>query len=203
VSVRARAAGASSMLRTSGEADPFIEGATRCHAALRGAIGASLYPWRTAMNVATKTIKTLAAALGALCLSAPLVAMAGGEPCRVKSLKGLYVFSATGYTRANLDSPWVPKAIVEFLDLNGDGTLTTPWVTIANPFGNTGLIVDRVGNPGVYSVDDNCTGKIEFADGNVFRIFATPRGDEFQMIQTVGLGGSLNVFQGNVKRVSK
>ena len=72
------------------------------------------------MNSALKTIKALATVLGALCLSAPLVATAGGELCRVKSLRGLYVFSATGYTRANLDSPWVPKAIVEFLDLNGD-----------------------------------------------------------------------------------
>lgn len=157
------------------------------------------------MNAATarRARKARAWGLGILCLSAPLVAMAGSDPCRVKALKGQYVFSATGSTRANLDSPWVPKAIVELLELNGDGTLTTPWVTLANPFGNTGRIVDQVGNPGTYSVNDDCTGKIEFADGNVFRIFATPRGDEFWMIQMVGLGGSLNVFQGNVKRVGK
>jgi hypothetical protein len=153
------------------------------------------------MNAASRTKKSWALTLGALCLSAPLWAQAQGEPCRAERLKGEYVFSTTGYTRANLESPWVPKAIVELLAFNGDGTLTTPSVTLANPFGNIGLIVDRVGNPGVYEVHDDCTGKVTFADGNVFKIYVAPRGDEFWMIQTVGVGGSLNVFQGNVKRV--
>ena len=31
--------------------------------------------------------------------------------------------------------PWVPKAIIEVLQFNGDGTLTTPALTAANPFG--------------------------------------------------------------------
>jgi hypothetical protein len=154
-----------------------------------------------AMNKARKARLALASALATLCLSAPLMAQAKNDGCRAERLKGDYVFSATGYTRANLEAPWVPKAIVELLDFNGDGTLTTPSVTLANPFGNTGLIVDRVGNPGTYTINEDCTGWLQFADGNVFRIYMAPRGDEFWLIQTVGLGGSLNVFQGQVKRI--
>lgn len=93
------------------------------------------------MNAQSKATRALAPALAALCLSAPLWAQAKNE-CRAERIKGGYVFTASGYTRANLDAPWVPKAIIERLDFNGDGTLTTPWVTVANPFGNTGRIVD-------------------------------------------------------------
>jgi hypothetical protein len=154
------------------------------------------------MNPARKR-KAFATALCVLGMSAPLLAPAQNLPCRPERLNGLYVFTATGYTRANLDSPWVPKAIVEFLRMNGDGTLTTPWVTVANPFGNTGFVVDRAGSPGVYSVADDCTGLVQFQDGNVFRVFATPLGNEFWLIQTAGLGGSLNVFQGKATKVAQ
>jgi hypothetical protein len=167
----------------------------------RGAIGATFKLRRMAMATAKKAIQVLTSTFITLCMSAPLWAHGKNEGCRAERLKGDYVFSATGYTRANLDAPWVPKAIVELLDFNGDGTLTTPSVTLANPFGNTGLIVDRVGNPGTYTINDDCTGWLQFADGNVFRIYMAPRGDEFWLIQTVGLGGSLNVFQGQVKRI--
>jgi hypothetical protein len=158
---------------------------------------------RMIMATASGAKKLRAWALATLCLSAPLASLAQPVPCRVDQLRGLYLFSATGYTRANQEAPWVPKAILELLRINGDGTLTTPWVTVANPFGNTGLIVDRVGNPGTYSVNDDCTGLMQFADGNIFRLYVSPRGDEFWMIQTTGLGGSLNVFQGKVARVAQ
>ena len=97
----------------------------------------------------------------------------------------------------------VPKAIVELLEINGDGTLTTPAVTIANPFGNTGAVLDRAGNPGTYSVNDDCTGTHQFADENVFRLRVSPQGHEFWMIQTVGLAGALNtnVIQGRAKKI--
>jgi len=155
------------------------------------------------MNPARKRAKAFATALCAIGMSAPLLATAHNLPCRTERLNGLYVFTATGYTRANLDSPWVPKAIVQFIRMNGDGTLTTPWVTVANPAGNTGFVIDRVGAPGVYSVNDDCTGSMSFGDGVVHKIFAAPRGDEFWLIQLAGLGGSLNVFQGQAKKVAQ
>jgi hypothetical protein len=155
------------------------------------------------MKPARKWAKGWATLCCALGMSVPMLALAQNEPCRAERLKGLYAFSATGYTRANLESPWVPKAIVEFLRLNGDGTLTTPWVTVVNPFGNGGLVVDRVGTPGTYSVDEDCTGWVQFGDGVVFRIFVAPLAGEFWMIQTGGLGGSLNVFQGRATKVAQ
>jgi hypothetical protein len=132
-----------------------------------------------------------------------IVGAKDNDQCEDHTLKGQYLFSASGYTRALPDPTWVPKAILELLDINGDGTLTTPSVTIANPFGNTGAIVDRVGNPGTYSVKDDCTGSLQFADGNAYRIYLAPDGHEFWMIQTAGVGGVLNVnvLQGIAKRV--
>lgn len=155
------------------------------------------------MNPARKRAKAFATALCVLGMSAPLLAPAQTLPCRAERLNGLYVFTATGYTRANLDSPWVPKAIVQFIRMNGDGTTTTPWVTVANPVGNTGLVLDRVGTSGVYSINDDCTGSVNYGDGVVHRIFATPLGNEFWLIQMSGLGGSLNVFQGHAKKVAQ
>lgn len=145
----------------------------------------------------------IATAMAAMLLSISGAAVAHGpKGCKHGILRGQYVFSATGFTRTNLDSPWVPKAIVEFIDFNGDGTLTTPSVSVANPAGNTGLILDRApGSAGSYSINDDCTGNLQFADGNVFKLYVAPRGDEIWMLQTQGLGGSLNVFQGKAERL--
>ena len=119
------------------------------------------------------------AAVTALVLCVPL--LAGAEPWRRCSddalLKGRYVFTATGFTRpfnSSPGAPWVPKAIVEVLQFNGDGTLSTPAVTIANPFGDSGA-----------------TFKI---------VVDAPRGDTIWMIQTHPIN---NVFQGKAVRVAR
>ncbi len=57
--------------------------------------------------------------------------------------------TASGFTRvpgSEPGTPWVPKAIVEALQFNGDGTLTTPGVTVANPFGDSGDILHPRGS---------------------------------------------------------
>lgn len=119
-------------------------------------------------------------------------------------LKGEYVFTASGFTRAP-DSlpgaPWVPKAILEVLRFNGDGTLSTPAVTVANAFGDTGAVLHPpVGAPGVYTVNEDCTGTVQFLDPNNvtynIRVDA-PRGETIRMIQTNPLD---NVFQGIATR---
>ena len=121
-------------------------------------------------------------------------------------LRGPYVFTASGFTRAPNSAPgtpWVPKAILEVIEFNGDGTLSTPKVTVANPFNDTGAILQPAngGAPGEYSVNDDCTGTIHFFDaGNVtFAIVVVPpRGEEIQMIQT---NPSNNAFQGTATRM--
>ena len=50
-----------------------------------------------------------------------------GAACREQKLNGLYVFSATGYTIVNGITQ--PKAIVELIRFNGDGSLSVPGAT--------------------------------------------------------------------------
>jgi hypothetical protein len=140
-----------------------------------------------------------------LCFSG-LAAADSTNRCTNAILKGQYVFTASGFTRP-ADSlpgtPWVPKAIVEVLQFNGDGTLSTPAVTVANPFGDTGNILQPPagGAPGEYSINDDCSGTVHFLDaGNVtFKIYVDPpKGDTIWMIQ---INPTNNVFQGSAKRV--
>jgi hypothetical protein len=137
-----------------------------------------------------------------------LPGLAAAEPtnrCKDVILKGQYVFTASGFTRAANSlpgTPWVPKAILEVLQFNGDGTLSTPALTAANPFGDLGAILQPPsGAPGVYSINDDCTGSVHFSDANnvMFDIYVdTRRGDTIWMIQT---NPANNVFQGSAKRV--
>jgi hypothetical protein len=125
--------------------------------------------------------------------------------CTNDILKGQYVFTASGFTRAPTSAPgtpWVPKAIVEALHFNGDGTLSTPAVTVANPFGDLGAILQPPsGAAGTYSINEDCTGTLQFLDAaNVaFKIYVDPpTGDTIWMIQINPIN---NVFQGSAKRV--
>ena len=90
------------------------------------------------------------------------------KKCKDDILKGQYVFTASGFTRpppSGPNTPWVPKAILEVLHFNGDGTLSTPSVTVANPFGDSGAILQPgPGADGTYSINDDCTGAVVFAD---------------------------------------
>lgn len=142
---------------------------------------------------------------GILTLTLCLPGLAAAAKCQVSTLKGQYVFTASGFTRppASLPgTPWVPKAIIEVIQFNGDGTLSTPIVTVANPFGDSGNILQPPsgGAPGLYSVDDDCSGTVQFLDAaNVtFKIYVAPGGDTIWMIQSTPAN---NVFQGSAKRV--
>ena len=146
------------------------------------------------------------ATLSLLFLCLPRLAAAdASNPCSNDMLHGRYVFSATGYTRNPASAPgtpWVPKAILEVLQFNSDGTLTTPSLTVANPFGDTGAILQPgAGASGTYTINEDCTGTVHFSDatGVTFKIYVDPpRGDTIWMIQT---NPANNVFQGVANRV--
>lgn len=149
-------------------------------------------------------IKCAAAIPLILCLPG-LAAADHTRKCSNDMLKGQYVFSASGFTRAPTSTPgtpWVPKAILEVLQFNGDGTLSTPGLTLANPFGDTGNILQpAAGADGTYSINEDCTGTVQFLDaaGVTFKIYVDPpKGDTIWMIQT---NPAQNVFQGTAKRV--
>ena len=123
-------------------------------------------------------------------------ALAHDKECSLGSLKGDYVFSASGHSL--IAGVWQPKAIVEYIHFNGDGTLTVTAATVANA-GNSGNVTQSPpGGTGTYVLDANCKGSLQFTPGPSFDIFVAPRGKGLWMIQT----NPGNVFQGAVKRVS-
>ena len=70
------------------------------------------------------TRQSLVAAAMALGVSG--VALADND-CTLKTLRGSYVFAAKGYNM--VAGVAQPKAIVEVIDFNGDGTLSVPAAT--------------------------------------------------------------------------
>ena len=101
------------------------------------------------------------------------------------------MFSAKGYTIvAGVPQP---KAIVEVIDFNGNGTLSVPAATLSV---NGVVVRPPTGGTGSYTVDAACTGTITFA-GPLFDIFISPNGEKLWMIQT----NAGTVFQGTAIRV--
>jgi len=152
----------------------------------------------------TRHINKIVACLALMICMPGLAAAELSNRCTNDILKGQYVFTATGFTRAPNSAPgtpWVPKAIVEVLHFNGDGTLSGPSVTLANPFGDTGAILNPAGAAGSYSVNEDCTGTMQFLDavGVAFKfVVDPPLGDTIYMIQ---INPNNNVFQGRAERV--
>lgn len=142
------------------------------------------------MNSLTKR----ACAGAAVALFASGVAWAhDGPPCREHKLNGLYVFTASGYTNSGA----TPKAIVELLRFNGDGTLIVTGGTVS--MGGNIVTIQPGASTGTYTLDEDCRGTLVFLpSGPSFNIFATPRGEDLWMIQT----NPGNIFQGNVTRVA-
>jgi hypothetical protein len=153
-----------------------------------------------------KDLMTKCAATISLILCLPGLAAADlSNKCSDDILKGQYVFTASGFTRAPTSlpgTPWVPKAVIAVLHFNGDGTFSTPGFTVANPFGDTGNILQPPsGADGTYSINEDCSGTVQFLDaaGTTFKIDVDPpQGDTIWMIQT---NPAQNVFQGTAKRV--
>jgi hypothetical protein len=145
--------------------------------------------------------------LVAMALSTSGIAQAQTPPqtCSVRTLHGLYVFDAHGWNVNN--GVAVPKAIVEGIDFNGDGTLTSPFATVSI----NGVILRFGVGSGSYTVDSDCTGTIAFGGGITYDIFVDHRGGkQLWMIQTgpaippamPGSPPTGPVFEGTAVRVS-
>jgi hypothetical protein len=87
-----------------------------------------------------------------------------------------------------------PKAIIEVIDFNGDGTLTVPAATRSV----NGVITRSPSSVGTYTVTVDCVGTIAFA-GPAFDIFISPQGNQLWLIQT----NPYNVFEGSATRTSR
>jgi hypothetical protein len=114
--------------------------------------------------------------------------------CGVHTLRGSYLFATHGWNIVG--GVAVPKAIVEGIDFNGDGTLVSPFATVSI----NGTIIRSSGSVGSYTVEPNCTGTLTFTPGPSFDIFVQPgNGKQVWMIQT---GPAPAVFEGTATKVS-
>lgn len=150
-------------------------------------------------------MKTTLAAFALLCFASG-TALAHNNPstapahkkskeCSLATLKGDYVFSASGHSL--IAGAWIPKAILEPLHFNGDGTLTVIAATVANAGGSGVVTQSPPGGTGTYVLDANCKGTLQFTPGPSFDIFVARHGRGLWMIQT----NPGNVFQGYAKKV--
>jgi len=91
------------------------------------------------------------------------------QVCSVGTLKGLYLWTADGYTR--LGGDLLPKSIMEGIRFNGDGTFTVPFGTVN--IGGT-IVIDISGGVGTYTVAADCTGTLSVTDGPSFSLYVGP-----------------------------
>ena len=114
------------------------------------------------------------------------------DRCTLRTVRGTYVFSASGFNI--VAGVAQPKAIVEVIHFNGDGTLSVPAATLSA----NGVIIRSLPSLGTYTVEDDCTGTITF-NGPTFDAFISRDGDTVSMIQT----NPGTVFQGKATRQRK
>jgi hypothetical protein len=142
-------------------------------------------------------LKGTARAVQYVAVSAMILGISGtakaDSDCMFKSamLHGSYVFAATGYNIVS--GVPQPKAIIEMIIFNGDGTLTTPAVSRS-----VNGVISRaaVGASGTYTVDSGCTGTISFSSGQLFDIYVSRKGYTIWMIQA----NADTVFQGTATK---
>jgi type II secretory pathway pseudopilin PulG len=137
-------------------------------------------------------VSTVAAIAAGLAM--PTVASASDDDvvtCNARTLRGVYQFTASGFNIVN--GVALPKAIIETLVFDGRGGVLTPEVSISV---NGNIIQPPQGNPGVYTVDADCTGTITFGDGIMFDLQIKPYGKAVNMLQT----NPGTVMQGTAER---
>src|SRR6266568_7723290 len=131
----------------------------------------------TSCSLLTCALVSLVAAM-AVGTSDTARAALGPQPCGVYMLRGSYLFATHGWNIVGGVAQ--PKAIVEGIDFNGDGTLVSPFATVSI----NGTIVRTTGTVGTYTVNPDCTGTITFSTGQTYDIFVQPTAKQLWMIQT-------------------
>jgi hypothetical protein len=141
---------------------------------------------------------TLLSAAMTLALGPAARAEEQNHGCSDSTLRGLYAFNASGFNIAA--GVALPKAIVELIRFNGDGTLTVPAATRSV----NGVIARSPANGvGTYTLAPDCTGSMTFGPpGPTFDLFVAPRGARIRMIQTTDPAQAGPVLQGIVERIA-
>ena len=117
--------------------------------------------------------------------SATARAAADGQVCSVHMLRGLYLWTFDGFE--NFGGSFAPKAIMQGLQFNGDGTTFNTFGTV-----NIGgfIIIDATGGVGTYTVAADCTGTISITDGPSFNMYVGPGAQQIWTTQIAGGAGS-------------
>jgi hypothetical protein len=117
--------------------------------------------------------------------SATVRAEVDARGCSVGMLRGLYLWTWDGYQ--NVGGNLVPKAIMQGLRFNGDGTTFNPFGTV-----NIGgfIIIDATGGVGTYTVAADCTGTLSITDGPSFNIYVGPGAQQVWTTQIAGGAGA-------------
>lgn len=102
-----------------------------------------------------------------------------GGACSAKTLRGVYMFRASGHAIVN--GAALPKAIIETLVFDGLGNVSTPEISLSI---NGNIVQPPQGSPGIYTVDADCTGTLTFGDGIMFDLQIGPGGKLVNMLQT-------------------
>ncbi len=159
-------------------------------------------------RVKTKLVKNimtlLLVACAAVCLAAGMAlgtsATAGPAPdargCSVHMLRGLYLWSFDGYE--NFGGNFVPKAVMQGLRFNGDGTTFNPFGTVN--IGGT-IIIDATGGVGTYTVAPDCTGTLSITGGPTFNIYVGPGAQQVWTLETSPNPAGTGVSVGTAVRV--
>jgi hypothetical protein len=105
--------------------------------------------------------------------------------CSERMLNGLYLWTFDGY--ASFGGTLVPKAVMQGIRFNGDGTTFGPFGTVN--VGGT-IIIDVSGSVGTYTVAPDCTGTISITDGPSFNMYVGPGAQQIWITQTGGGAGS-------------
>jgi hypothetical protein len=121
----------------------------------------------------------------ALGTSATAGAAADGQACSVHMLRGLYLWTFDGY--AILGGNLLPKAVMQGLQFNGDGTTFNTFGTVN--VGGT-IIIDATGGVGTYTVAADCTGTISITNGPSFNMYVGPGAQKIWTNQIVGTGAT-------------
>ena len=130
--------------------------------------------------------------------SATARAAADARVCSADRLRGLYLWSFDGHS--NVDGNFVPGAVMQGLQFNGDGTTYNPFGTV----NSGGIVFDASGFSGTYTVNPDCTGTLSPAPGIApsFNIYVGPGAQQVWTIQSTPDGeGTLGVSVGTATRV--
>ena len=159
---------------------------------------------KTKLHKGTVSCFLFACALASLIATIAFGTSASAQPaaadapvCSVGMLNGLYLWTFDGYTRAN--GNLLPKAVMQGLQFNGDGTTYNPFGTV-NIGGAT--IIDATGGVGTYTVAPDCTGTLSIVNGPSFNIYVGPGGKQVWTTQTnVGPANGTGLGVGTATRL--